>query len=322
MTRVSTVFRGFGLVSPHRKMWYEASTDVQTVCSKVREKQAQRLSFPNSGGPALNHISHLRSACVSRRSVLGLEVSCFTYAEALGFVSEMASLPLGQTIISFLNANNANIMLDDAQYREILARQIILPDGIGVDIASTLVYGDKFPANLNGTDFVPALLTYIDRPRRIGLIGGLPDVVEKAAANFKRHAPWHDFVIVSDGYFEDADSDKVVERIEALKLDVLLVGLGSPKQEKWVDAHIRTEHARLVLCVGALFDFIGKAVPRAPRFLRRMRLEWMFRLLIEPKRLWRRYILGNPRFILRSLRQAFIVRILGRRYLDGSKIFR
>lgn len=268
----------------------------------------------------MNRISHLKSADVRRRAILGLEVSCFSYGEALAFASQMASLPLGQTVISFLNANNANIMFADKEYRDILSRQMVLPDGIGVDIAATFVYGDKFPANLNGTDFVPALLTYMDRPRRIGLIGGMAEVAEKAAANFKRHAPWHEFIVVSDGYFSEADSMKVVERVDALKLDILLVGLGSPKQEKWVDTYIRPDHARLVLCVGALFDFVGEAVPRAPRFLRRIRLEWMFRMLIEPKRLWRRYVIGNPLFILRSLKQAFIVRVLGKPYLHGENL--
>ncbi len=268
----------------------------------------------------MNHISHIKSAAVSRRAILGLDVSCFGYGDALAFANQMASLPLGQTIISFLNANNANIMYADAEYRDILARQMILPDGIGVDIASTFVYGDKFPANLNGTDFVPALLTYMDRPKRVGLIGGLPEVAAKAAANFKRHAPWHEFIVVSDGYFEETDSVSVAERMDALKLDVLMVGLGSPKQEKWVDTYVRPHHARLVLCVGALFDFVANAVPRAPHFLRRMRLEWLFRLLIEPKRLWRRYIIGNPLFIARSLRQAFVVRVLGKPYAHGENL--
>jgi exopolysaccharide biosynthesis WecB/TagA/CpsF family protein len=268
----------------------------------------------------MNHISHLKSVSIRRRAILGLDVSCFSYSEALSFANQMASLPLGQTVISFLNANNANIMHGDPEYREILSRQMILPDGIGVDLAATFVYGDKFPANLNGTDFVPALLTYMDRPKRIGLIGGMADVVQKAAENFKQHAPWHEFFVVSDGYFDEEDSESVLERISAMRLDVLLVGLGSPKQEKWVDAHIRAQHARLVVCVGALFDFVGKAVPRAPRLMRKMRLEWLFRLLIEPKRLWRRYILGNPLFILRSLRQAFFVRVLGKPYIDGENM--
>lgn len=266
----------------------------------------------------MNHIYYLKSATVRRRAILGLDVSCFTYADALSFSNQMASLPIGQTVISFLNANNANIMYGDAEYRSILKRHMIFPDGIGVDLAASFVYGDKFPANLNGTDFVPALLTYMDRPKRVGLIGGRPEVVEAAARNFKRHAPWHEFVVVADGYFEDAE--QVVSRLDSLNLDVLLVGLGSPKQEKWVDAHVRAEHARLIFCVGALFDFVAEAVPRAPRWMRKARLEWLFRLVIEPNRLWRRYIIGNPLFIARMLRQAFVVRILGKPFIRGENL--
>lgn len=268
----------------------------------------------------MNHVSYLKSATAGRRSILGLDVSCFSYGEALSFANQMASLPIGQTIISFLNANNANIMFEDEEYRSILSRHMILPDGVGVDVASAFVHGDKFPANLNGTDFVPALLTYMDRPKRIGLIGGRDDVVEKAAANFKRHAPWHDFIVVSNGYFSDADSPQVAARVQEANLDVLLVALGSPKQEKWVDANIRAEHARLVICVGALFDFTAEAVPRAPLLMRKMRLEWLFRLMIEPKRLWKRYIVGNPLFILRTLRQAYMKRVLGREYTHSENM--
>lgn len=268
----------------------------------------------------MNHISYLKSATVNRRAILGLDVSCFSYGDALSFANQMASLPVGQTVISFLNANNANIMYDDAEYREILSRQVIFPDGVGVDLAAAVVYGDKFPANLNGTDFIPALLTYMDRPKRVGLIGGRPGVAEMAAANFKRHAPWHDFVVVSDGFFDDAASGEVTRRLNALKLDVLLVGLGSPKQEKWVDANIRADHARLVVCVGALFDFVAQVVPRAPKLVRRLRMEWLFRLAVEPKRLWRRYIVGNPLFIVRTIRQAFVVRVLGQPFLLDDRL--
>lgn len=278
------------------------------------------VPFLSGEGDLVNHISYLRSATAGRRSILGLDVSCFSYGEALSFANQMASLPIGQTTISFLNANNANIMFGDEQYRTILSRHMIFPDGVGIDLASAFVYGDKFPANLNGTDFVPALLTYMDRPKRIGLIGGSPEVVKRAAENFKQHAPWHEFLIVSDGYFDEEQSAGIADRALDLKLDVLLVALGSPKQEKWVDAHIRAEHARLVLCVGALFDFTAKAVPRAPLFFRRLRLEWLFRLLIEPKRLWKRYIVGNPLFLLRSLRQAFSKRVLGREYTHNANM--
>lgn len=267
----------------------------------------------------MNHVSYIKSAAVRRRAILGLEVSCFSYGEALSFASQMASLPIGQTTISFLNANNANIMYSDQEYRSVLSRQMIFPDGIGVDLAACMVYGDKFPANLNGTDFVPALLTYMDRPKRIGLIGGRPGVAQQAAENFKRHAPWHEFIAVSDGFFDNAKSDVLADGLADLSLDVLLVGLGSPRQEKWVDANIRPEHARLVICVGALFDFIAHVVPRAPRLVRQLRLEWLFRLAVEPRRLWRRYVVGNPLFLARCIRQAFAVRVLGKSFPGGPQ---
>lgn len=261
----------------------------------------------------MNQVFYLKSA-TSRRSILGMDVCSFGYGEALSFANEMASLPIGQTIISFLNANNANLMFDDEEYRDILSRHIVFPDGIGVDIASLMVYGEEFPANLNGTDFVPAMLTYMDKPKRIGLIGARRDVVEHAAENFRRHAPWHEFLVVADGYFDFDNSGDVAERAKAMKLDVLLVALGSPRQEKWIDRYIRPEHARLVLSVGALFDFTAEAVPRAPKLLRKFRLEWLFRLAIEPRRLWKRYIVGNPLFLARSFVQAFTVRVRHKPY--------
>ena len=259
----------------------------------------------------MNHIFYLKSA-MARRSILGLDVCCFDYADALSFANEMASLPIGQTVISFLNANNANLMVSDAQYGNILSRQIVLPDGIGVDIASALVYGKMFPANLNGTDFVPAMLTYMDKPKRVGLLGAKPGVVEQAAAKFKEHTPWHEFVVISHGYFDPSQSEAVAERVKSEKIDILLVALGSPQQEKWVDKYLGANQARLVLCVGALFDFTSQTVPRAPYIVRQLRMEWLFRFAVEPVRLWRRYVLGNPLFLARALYQAASIRLLGR----------
>src|SRR5262249_25813018 len=153
---------------------------------------------------------------------------------------------------------------------------LVLPDGIGLDIASRVAHGMSFPANLNGTDFVPALLTYMDRPMRVGLIGGTRAVVERAAENFRWHAPWHEFVVISDGYMDEAQRAAVAEEALGLGLDVLIVGMGTPLQEKWVAAHIRPEHARMVLTVGALFDFVSAKVPRASALVRTLRLEWAF----------------------------------------------
>ncbi|MDX3926353.1 MAG: WecB/TagA/CpsF family glycosyltransferase [Shinella sp.] len=238
----------------------------------------------------------------SRRDILGVAVCDFGWAEAFAFAEDAASMPIGQTVIAFINANNANLMMRDPQYRAALDRQIVFPDGHGVDIASLVFHGKKFPANLNGTDFVPALLTYIAAPKRVALIGTRPETLLRATENFRRHAPWHDFIPVSDGFFDKNDSAAVMEKVREARPDILLVAMGSPVQEKWIDRHVGPGHARLVISVGALFDFMAGDVPRASETVRRLRLEWLFRLLLEPSRLWKRYLVGNPLFLYHVLR--------------------
>jgi exopolysaccharide biosynthesis WecB/TagA/CpsF family protein len=237
--------------------------------------------------------------------IFDLPVCDLDWESALRLVDELACLPVGQTAVSFVNAHNMLLMLRDGDYREVLERNLVLPDGIGLDIASRAAHGVSFPANLNGTDFVPALLTYMDRPKRIGLIGGRRDVVDTAADKFRRHAPWHEFVVISDGYFDRAAGAPILDEIARQRLDVLIVGMGTPLQEKWVDENIEPQHARLVLTVGALFDFVSGIVPRAPALVRAARFEWAFRLSQEPGRLWRRYLLGVPLFFYEIARHRF-----------------
>jgi exopolysaccharide biosynthesis WecB/TagA/CpsF family protein len=241
----------------------------------------------------------------SRRTIFDVPVCDLGWDDALGFINELASLPVGQTVIAFANAHNMLMTLRDGEYRNILLQNLVLPDGVGLNIASQIAHGAPFPANLNGTDFVPALLTFMENPRRVGLIGGKREVVEKAAQKFRQHAPWHEFVIISDGYFDKENPGELIDELNRQKCDILIIGMGTPLQEKWAHHHIRADHARLVLTVGALFDFISGAVPRAPQTVRMMRLEWAYRLLQEPGRLWRRYVLGIPVFLFYVVQYRF-----------------
>ncbi|MCR9137921.1 MAG: WecB/TagA/CpsF family glycosyltransferase [Alphaproteobacteria bacterium] len=208
----------------------------------------------------------------------------------------------GQTVIAFLNANNANIAMRDPNFREALSACTVLPDGIGVDIAAKALYGKPFPANLNGTDFIPALLSYVTRPLKVALLGARPDVLHGATAEFRRKLPWHNFVSVSDGYFDKDDCETVLSQLAEVKPDVLLVAMGSPTQELWIQQNIRPEHGKVVFSVGGLFDFVSENTPRAPQLVRTLRSEWIYRLFQEPRRMWRRYILGNPLFLYHVLR--------------------
>lgn len=235
--------------------------------------------------------------------ILGSPVADLGWEDALTLVDDRLSQGAAFTHIAFLNANNANIMASDEAYQTVLGRSLVLADGVGVDLAARVLYGKRFHANLNGTDFVPALLTYVERPLRIGLLGAKPEVLEKAAANMRRHVPWHRFDCICDGYFDRAQPETVKARIADADVDLLLVAMGTPLQEKWIDENLRSCDVRVAMSVGALFDFVSGYSPRAPSWLRALRLEWLYRLWQEPSRLWRRYVIGIPVFLVRVLLQ-------------------
>lgn len=217
----------------------------------------------------------------AQRDILGLPVCDLGWAEAFAFAEEVATMPFGQSVIAFINAENASLMVEDAEYRAVLERQVVLPDGEGIDLAARLVHGRRFPANLTGTEFVPALLTYIAKPMRVALIGAGSDTLMRAADNLRRHTPWHTFLPMADGDFDREKSDEIMERVRAADVDILLVAMGSPAQEKWIDRHVGPGHARLVLSVGALFEAVAGEMPAAPRGIRRL-----YRLANGPAR-WR-----------------------------------
>jgi len=145
----------------------------------------------------------------------------------------------------------------------------------------------------------------MDPPQKVALLGAKRANVESAAKKLARLAPHHSYVVIDDGFFTSEQEQGVVDRIAAIHPDILLVAMGVPRQEMWIDRWVTDDHCTMAIGVGALFDFLSGAVPRAPYWMRRSRLEWLFRLVVEPGRLWRRYILGNPLFVVRVLRQKW-----------------
>ena len=238
------------------------------------------------------------------RGVLGVDVVDLTRDEALAWLLDALEKGRYQPV-GWLNDHIANIASEDPRLAAALKRMTILPDGAGVDIAARLFHGAAFKANLNGTDFAPALLKAAARPLTVGLLGARRPVVEAAAAAFKRIAPQHDYVVIHDGFFGPAEEPAILERLAARRPDILLVAMGVPRQEFFIVDRLTPRHCGMPMAVGALFDFMAGAVPRAPDWMRALRLEWLFRLIIEPKRLWRRYVLGNPLFLGRVLRARF-----------------
>lgn len=209
----------------------------------------------------------------------------------------------GHLKIAFLNAHCGNIAATNAEYLETLLDFLVLPDGIGADLAGRILQGEPFRANLNGTDFVPHVLREIRAPITVGLLGARPGHAEKAAARLARSFPHHRFEVIGDGYFRPEQEHALLERIAQVQPALLLVAMGVPRQELWIRQNLDEQHARVALGVGALIDFLSGAVPRAPGWIRKLRLEWLYRLFLEPRRMWKRYVLGNPLFLWRVIGQ-------------------
>ncbi|WP_274630067.1 WecB/TagA/CpsF family glycosyltransferase [Arvimicrobium flavum] len=239
---------------------------------------------------------------VSYRDIVGVRVAALHWSAAIELMQSRIA-DRHHTKVAFLNAHVANCAAADREFKQALRDFLVLPDGVGVDIASKLLHGEPLPANLNGTDFVPALLSQTQTPLTVGLIGGRRANLDGAVAALRRNIPQHHYRAVADGFFSETETAAICADLAAERPDILLVAMGVPKQEKWIAQHLDQRHATLPLAVGALFDFFAGAVPRAPGWVRRLRCEWLFRLWIEPGRLWRRYLIGNPQFLWRVLKQ-------------------
>lgn len=235
-------------------------------------------------------------------NILGVRVTNASQGEAIA-VLETAIANQSFTRVAFLNAHSANTAVEDPEFAGILETFLVLPDGIGVDIAATMLYGHAFSDNLNGTDFVPSLLASINSPLTVGIVGAVRNNGERATADLVAKMPQHTFVYLNDGYLSPDEEPEVLTQIRDLHPDILLVAMGVPRQEKWIEKNIDETVCTVPIAVGALLDFLSGSVPRAPALMRRIRMEWVYRLYREPARLWRRYILGNPIFLFRVAAQ-------------------
>ncbi len=231
--------------------------------------------------------------------VAGIRIEALTQAQAL---ERLATRNERCLKVCFANAHLVNIARRNDALRAALTEFLILPDGVGIDLAARM-RGVRLPANLNGTDLVPAILAS-SAPLRIGLLGAAPGVAEKASRHIRFRYPSHEVVVVGHGFGADGAIADRIATLVADPVDLLLVAMGNPRQEDVISRMIDRRHARVAMGVGALFDFMAGHVRRAPVWVRTVRCEWIWRMALEPSRLWRRYILGNPVFLFNALVDA------------------
>lgn len=206
------------------------------------------------------------------------------------------SMPTSATVLGFVNAHAMNLLAGNADYYHALSSaDVLLRDGSGMSI---LLHrqGLQSGLNMNGTDFIPKLLTAF-KGRRVAF-WGTEEPFLTAAVRQSQECFGVNVVSAHHGF---AEMDAYLMLARQFQPELIVLGMGMPKQEA-VAARVAALGAPcLIVCGGAILDFIGGKVTRAPQWIRRIGCEWLYRLALEPKRLFKRYVLGNPLFLLRTL---------------------
>ncbi len=183
-----------------------------------------------------------------------------------------------------------------------MRKQLLASGMVGVVLGARL-WGRRLPGRSTGADFMPRFCAELARRgRRVFLLGAREGVAAEAAAALAAAAPGLAVAGTRHGYFAADESEGIVEQINAARPDVLLVGLGAPAQERWIASNLDRLQVPLVWGVGGLFDFVSGRTPRGPKWLWDHGFEWLCRLMVEPGRLWRRYLPGQARFLLTILK--------------------
>lgn len=206
------------------------------------------------------------------------------------------AIPETATVLGFVNAHAMNLVVRDGAYCQALsAADVLLRDGSGMAILYRRL-GLEPGLNMNGTDFIPRLMAAY-RGRKVAFWGTRQPYLNQAVQHCEAElgvVP----VSVHDGF---ASVETYLQLAREQQPELIVLGMGMPKQEA-VAAELAAIGAPcLIVCGGAILDFLGGKVSRAPEWLRRLGGEWLYRLLREPKRLFMRYVVGNPLFLLRAL---------------------
>jgi len=281
-----------------------AHEDVATIDREYVETYSPRRDLAVLVMAALGKLLERRrpretSVARATVSVLGVPVANLRMAEV---IDKLATWLDGEQtrFVAFLNAHCANVARRNGEFLRALSQaDLVLADGIGVRIAGVIL-GQPICENVNGTDLLPRFCTHLVG-RRVYLLGAADGVAADVARRLQTSFPGLVVVGTHHGYFDAQQGGAIADEISASHAEVLLVAMGVPGQELFIARHLQRLDVRLVLGVGGLFDFIAGRIPRAPLWMRELGLEWVYRLLREPGRMWRRYLVGNGLFVARVL---------------------
>ena len=247
----------------------------------------------------------------ARVDVLGCEIDRLDTRETVRRCDEIISSG-GFAQHVCINAAKLVALYDDPQIRDIVERcELVSADGQSIVWASRLL-GQPLPERVNGTELMFHLLALAEeKGYGVFILGARNDVLERAVERLRELHPRVRIVGYRDGYFADEESADVARQVRDSRPDILFVAMSSPRKEYWLAEHGRTLDVPFVMGVGGSIDVVAGVTRWAPPWMRRAGLEWLFRLLQEPRRMWRRYLVTNVRFIVLVGRELVRRRIGG-----------
>ena len=232
-----------------------------------------------------------------RHAILNTYVDDLTMnetVEAVQYIIE-AGVPTQHVVI---NASKVNLMEDDPKLRKIVNDcPLINADGASI-VWAARVLGIPLRERVTGIDlFLRLMERASEKGWGVYLFGARDEVVKKVKQIFEDRYPGIRIVGFRNGYFNEADEAEIVADMTASGADLMFVAFSSPKKEYWIHKYLNQINIPFVMGVGGSFDVVAGATSRAPTWMQRCGLEWLYRFVQEPKRLWRRYVIGNARFI-------------------------
>lgn len=233
--------------------------------------------------------------------ILGVRFPRLSAEQALSLLLTRLAAP-ESTGVCFPDMSTLNLACDDPGLLRLLQqRMLVLNDGAGLAWAARR-QGKPLPANLNGTDLVPRLFAAAEAGTRVYLLGAKEGVAEAAEKVLAERFPQLAFVGHHHGYLDGAAETAVIETLRKLRPKIILVGMGNPRQIEFIDRHLDdpTLAGTLWLAVGGQLDYYGGGLVRAPIWMRRVKLEWLYIVMQQPYKA-RRYFVGIPRFLLRCM---------------------
>jgi N-acetylglucosaminyldiphosphoundecaprenol N-acetyl-beta-D-mannosaminyltransferase len=241
-------------------------------------------------------------------NVLGVGVDPVTVGELHAGIKRLVESGERGTVLN-VNANCLNLLYEDAALRGFFDNaDLVFCDGSGVMLAARLL-GGRIPERITYADWAWRLAAFAQAEGlSLFLLGAGPGVAEKAAQRLRTRLPGLNISGVEHGYFDrtpgSRENEAVLRTVSAARPDIIIVGMGMPLQERWLMENRHRIDAGVALTGGAVFDYVSGGLRRGPRLLTDNGFEWLARLLVEPRRLWRRYLIGNPLFLLRVFGQV------------------